>query len=71
MDVLAEIRAGSASREVRISAAKGLLPIESDTLVEVLHLLSTGDDGEIRSAAEKSVGDMPDNILEAALFEDG
>jgi hypothetical protein len=71
MDVLAEIRAGNASREVRISAAKGLLPMESDTLVEVLHLLSTGDDGEIRSAAEKSVGDMPDNILEAALFEDG
>ncbi len=71
MDVLAEIRAGNASREVRISAAKGLLPMESDTLVEVLHLLSTGDEGEIRSAAEKSVGDMPDNILEAALFEDG
>ncbi len=71
MDVLAEIRAATASREVRISTARGLLPMEAADLVQALHLLSSDDDDEICSAAAKSIKELPDNILEAALHEDG
>lgn len=71
MDILKVIRAGDAPREVRISAAKGLLPLEPDAMVEVLHLLAEDVDQEIRSAAATSIKGLPDTILEAALYDEG
>jgi hypothetical protein len=71
MDILKAIRAGDAPREVRISAARALLPLEASAMVEVLHLLSRDEDDEVRSAAVASIVGMPDTILEAALFDEG
>lgn len=71
MDVLTAIRTGDAPREIRISAAKGLLPMEPSGMVEMLHLLSTDDDEEIRAAAGLSIEGLPDAILEVALFDEG
>lgn len=71
MDALTAIRTGDAPREVRISAARGLLPLEPVGMVQVLHLLSTDGDEEIRLAVGESITGLPDNILEAALHSDG
>jgi len=70
MDVLKAIHAGEAPREVRISAAKGLLPLEPAGMVAVLHRLSTDEDQEIREAAAASIAGMPERILEAALHNE-
>ncbi len=70
MDILKAIRAGDAPREVRVSAAKGLLPLESSGMVEVLYRLSRDEDEEIRSASTASIAGLPDTILEAALFDE-
>jgi len=71
MDILTAIRTGDAPREVRISAARGGLPLEPVGMVEMLHLLSTDADEEIRLAAGESIKGVPDAILEAALHGDG
>jgi len=71
MDILTAIRAGDASREIRISAAKGLIPLDATAMVELLHLLSGDEDEEVRAAVTESVTGLPDRILESALHEDG
>jgi len=70
MDILKAIRAGNAPREVRTSAAKGLLPLDPAGQVEVLHLLSADEIDEVRDAAASTISGIPDTILEAALHDD-
>ncbi len=70
MDVLKAIHAGEAPREVRISAAKGLLPLEPAGMVAVLHRFSTDEDQEIREAAAASIAAMPERILETTLHDE-
>lgn len=56
--VVQAIVSGKAPAHARLAAARGLLPLAQDALVEVLVALRSDEDGEIASAAEATLGEQ-------------
>ncbi len=54
---------------MRLMAAKGLAPLKPAELAIVLYHLGIGADVALHTAADKSVGDLPEKVLAAALAE--
>ncbi len=57
---------------LKLMAARGLAPLKPSELATVLYQLATGEDpadAQVRAAAEKSVGELPEKILAAALAD--
>jgi hypothetical protein len=58
-----QFRKGGVSRDVRLTAAQGLLPLKPMDQVELLHLLTRDRDEEIRARAETNLLQVkPDNL---------
>lgn len=57
----------SLDRDMRLMAARGLVPIPPEDMAHVLSYLITDDDSEIVQEAEKSIQALPQNILERLL----
>ena len=58
-----QFRKGGVSRDVRLTAAQGVLPLKPMDQVELLHLLTRDRDEEIRGQAEASLLDVtPENL---------
>lgn len=58
-----EIIKGTAPQPARLAAARGLLPLPQNDLLEVLVALSGSDDTEISSAANETLGSEPNEDL--------
>lgn len=58
-----------ASRDVKLLAAQGLVPMSPLIQATVLTFLMGDSDSEIASAAGKTLGEMPDNVLTTLLRE--
>jgi hypothetical protein len=61
--VLQAIRTGAAPKTAKIAAAKGLLPLPPEVLLETLALLTRDLDPEIQSAAISSIGSLDPAVL--------
>ncbi len=61
--IVQAIVSGSAPRQARLAAARGLLPIPQDELIEVLVALSAGEDADIAAAAEETLGEQTSDAL--------
>lgn len=61
--VVQAIRSGAAPKTAKIAAAKGLLPLPSEVLLETLSLLARDLDPEIQSAALSSISALDPSIL--------
>ena len=58
-----QFRKGGVSRDVRLTAARGLLPLKPMDQVDLLYLLTRDRDGEIRAQAETNLLQIkPDNL---------
>lgn len=64
-----QFRKGGVSRDVRLTAATGLLPLTPGDQTELLLLLSRDSDEEIRSKAESSLLDVTPEDLAVVLGE--
>lgn len=60
---VARIVAKDASRELRLAAARGAVPLQADDLLCALLFLVHGKDGEIRTAALSCLKKLPVNVL--------
>lgn len=69
--VVQAILAGTAPQPARMAAARGMLPLAQDELLEVLVALSAGDDAEIARAAGDTLNEQePDVWLGVAKSND-
>ncbi|HEU4710705.1 MAG TPA: hypothetical protein VFS76_04030 [Pyrinomonadaceae bacterium] len=69
--VVAAIITGKAPQPARLAAARGMLPLQQNDLLEVLVALATGDDEQISSAATETLqSETPENLLLAAKAPD-
>ena len=64
-----QFRKGGVSRDVRLTAATGELPLTTGDQTELLLLLSRDSDEEIRSKAESSLMDVSAEDLNVVLGE--
>ena len=65
--VVAAIITGKAPQPARLAAARGMLPLPQNDLLEVLVALTASDDEQISSAATETLNaETPDNLLLAA-----
>jgi hypothetical protein len=60
---LARFVGAQASREAKLAAARGMLPLPPRDLVQILFALTREPDAEIKETAGKSLANMPENIL--------
>ena len=69
--VVAAIITGKAPQPARLAAARGMLPLPQNDLLEVLVALTTSDDEQISSAATETLNaETRDNLLLAAKAPD-
>src|SRR4030095_6241770 len=69
--VVKAIISGKAPQPARLAAARGMLPLPQNDLLEVLVALTASDDGEIAAAATETLhAYTPDNLLLAAKAAD-
>jgi hypothetical protein len=69
--VVQAIIGGTAPQPARLAAARGMLPLPQNDLLEVLVALSTSDNEEIASAATETLGEQePGEMLIAAKGDD-
>ena len=58
---------GEVARDVRMQAAEGVLAPGAHEQIEILLLLTTDSDGEVRQAAEATIGRIPSDALKSYL----
>jgi hypothetical protein len=69
--VVAAIITGKAPQPARLAAARGMLPLQQNDLLEVLVALTASDDEQIAAAATETLqAETPDNLLLAAKAPD-
>ena len=69
--VVTAIITGKAPQPARLAAARGMLPLPQNDLLEVLVALANGDDEQISAAANETLkGETPDSLLVAAKAPD-
>ena len=69
--VVAAIISGKAPQPARLAAARGMLPLQQNDLLEVLVALAGTDDEQISAAATETLNaETPDNLLLAAKAAD-
>ena len=69
--VVQAIISGKAPQPARLAAARGMLPLAQNDLLEVLVALSDSDDAQIAAAANETLKDeAPEDLLIAAKAED-
>lgn len=69
--VVQAIISGSAPQPARLAAARGMLPLPQNDLLEVLVALTTSDDAQIAAAATETLKDeSPEDLLIAASGQD-
>jgi regulator of extracellular matrix RemA (YlzA/DUF370 family) len=69
--VVEAIISGKAPQPARLAAARGMLPLQQNDLLEVLVALTNSDDAEIASAATETLkGETPEDLLLAAKAAD-
>ena len=69
--VVQAIISGSAPQPARLAAARGMLPLQQNDLLEVLVALSASDDAQIASAASATLkAETPEDLLIAATAAD-
>jgi hypothetical protein len=69
--VVQAIISGSAPQPARLAAARGMLPLPQNDLLEVLVALTTSDDAQIAAAATETLkAETPDDLLVAASGQD-
>lgn len=69
--VVAAIITGKAPQPARLAAARGMLPLQQNDLLEVLVALAGSDDEQIAAAANETLqAETPDNLLLAAKAPD-
>lgn len=61
----------SEPKELRLTAAKGLLPLSPGELTHLLYLLTEDEDEEISSEARKSLGEIPAEVISSVLIDGG
>ena len=61
--VVQAIVGGTAPAQARAMAAKGLLPLAAEDLLEVLVVLRSDADAEIARAADETLGEQPPDVL--------
>jgi hypothetical protein len=69
--LIEQFRKGGVSRDVRLTAAAGVLPLTPSDQVELLLLLTFDRDEEIRGKAEGSLQEVPPDDLSGVLRERG
>lgn len=55
--------------EQRLMAARGFVPLEPKDLATVLFCLTLDSEQDVRSEAEKSLNEMPENVMNGVLLE--
>jgi regulator of extracellular matrix RemA (YlzA/DUF370 family) len=69
--VVAAIITGKAPQPARLAAARGMLPLQQNDLLEVLVALASSDDEQLAAAATETLqAETPDNLLLAAKAAD-
>jgi hypothetical protein len=69
--VVQAIISGSAPQPARLAAARGMLPLPQNDLLEVLVALTASDDAQIAAAAAETLkAETPDDLLMAASAQD-
>jgi hypothetical protein len=69
--VVQAIISGSAPQPARLAAARGMLPLQQNDLLEVLVALTTSDDAQIAAAAGETLkAETPEDLLVAASATD-
>src|SRR6185295_18621350 len=69
--VVQAIISGSAPQPARLAAARGMLPLPQNDLLEVLVALTNSDDAQIAAAATETLnGESPEDLLIAASGQD-
>jgi regulator of extracellular matrix RemA (YlzA/DUF370 family) len=69
--VVAAIITGKAPQPARLAAARGMLPLQQNDLLEVLVALASSDDEQLATAATETLqAETPDNLLLAAKAAD-
>src|SRR5215510_10862775 len=69
--VVKAIISGSAPQPARLAAARGMLPLPQNDLLEVLVALTNSDDEQISTAATETLkAETPDSLLLAAKAAD-
>ena len=69
--VVQAIISGSAPQPARLAAARGMLPLPQNDLLEVLVALTSSDDAQIAAAATETLkAETPDDLLIAATGQD-
>lgn len=69
--VVQAIISGSAPQPARLAAARGMLPLQQNDLLEVLVALANSDDPQIASAATETLqAETPEDLLNAASAPD-
>ncbi|HET6976780.1 MAG TPA: hypothetical protein VFI24_10685 [Pyrinomonadaceae bacterium] len=69
--VVQAIISGSAPQPARLAAARGMLPLSQNDLLEVLVALRSSDDAKIASAATETLqGESPEDLLIAAADQE-
>jgi hypothetical protein len=69
--IVRAIVAGTAPQPARLMAAKGLLPLAAEELLEVLVCLRADGEAEIAVAAEATLAEQPKEIFLSAASSDG
>ena len=59
----------SEPRELRLTAAKGLIPLSPNELTHLLYLLTNDGDQEIAGEARKSLSEIPREVISAVLSD--
>ena len=66
----AECIGPEASRDMRMLAASGKLPVEPEELLVALYILSNDKDPDISKEARKSIAELPLHIIKSILLSD-
>src|SRR5437764_5432953 len=61
--VVQAVVTGAAPRQARVAAARGLLPLAQDDMLEVLVALRADEDAEVAAAAEETLGAQEQSAL--------
>jgi hypothetical protein len=69
--VVQAIITGAAPQPARLAAARGMLPLQQNELLEILVALAAGEDVELATAAKETLkSETPEDLLVAATAED-
>lgn len=68
--LVTQFRRGGVSRDVRLTAASGALPLSPADQIELLFLLARDSDEQVSAQAETSLGAMDDDSLVTVLKEE-